>query len=1755
MLTGPELSSLATRPQDGDLEEFLRSLQKSGDSVAPAPPADQSGSSLSNTHQGQSGPPTINDAVHVDATRQEERVEGATSGAPGDAASHGQGSGPVDDGTASEPTPAENLVSARSRPQDAPADEPGIALDESTLTYPSSSPAALDAINRDPASLQLVAGGAAPTAPGGELVTGSIVADATDDEETEQFENAENAENVENVENEESPPTDLTVTGGTVQENAAAGTVVATLAGVDQDAGSTFTYTLDADPSGMFELIGNEIRVKAGANLDYETAASHDLVVTVTDAGGLNHTETVTVTVTDQPGATIIGTSGSDVLIGTNEEDTISGLGGNDTLSGGAGNDWLDGGAGNDTMSGGIGDDTYIVSAAADTVTENSGEGTDTVQASVDYALGTNVENLTLTGSGNNDATGNALDNVLTGNSGNNVLDGGAGDDTMAGGAGNDTYAVDAAGDTVAENAGEGTDTVQASISYTLGDNVENLTLTGTGNIDGTGNALNNPLVGNSGTNILDGGAGNDTMSGGAGNDTYVVDSAGDAVSESSGQGTDTVQSSISYTLGSNVENLTLTGSGNINATGNTLDNILIGNAGNNTLSGGAGSDSMSGGAGDDIYVVDNAGDTVSENLGEGTDTVQSSISYALGANVENLTLTGSGNINATGNELDNILTGNSGNNVLDGGAGDDTMTGGSGNDIYVVDSAGDTVTEVSGQGTDTVQSSIGYTLGANVENLTLTGTDNIDATGNTLNNTILGNAGANLLDGGSGNDAMSGGAGDDTYVVDSTSDTATEAAGEGTDTIQSSVSYTLGANVENLTLTGSGNINATGNTLDNSLTGNVGNNVLSGGAGDDAMSGGAGDDTYIVDSAGDTISESSNQGTDTVQSSVGYTLGSNVENLTLTGSGNIDAAGNELDNTLVGNAGANVLDGGAGDDAMSGGAGNDTYVVDSAGDTVTEGTNQGTDTVQASISYTLGSNVENLTLTGTEDINATGNTLNNTILGNSGDNALSGGTGSDSMSGGAGDDIYVVDNAGDTVSENANEGTDTVQSSVSFALGANVENLTLTGNSNNISATGNTLDNTLTGNDRNNILDGGVGNDTMIGGAGNDTYVVDAAGDTVNENANEGTDTVQASINYVLGANVENLTLTGSGNIDATGNALNNTLVGNSGANILDGGAGNDTMSGGAGDDTYVVDSASDSVTESAGQGTDTVQASISYTLGSNVENLTLTGTGNINATGNTLDNVLTGNAGNNTLSGGTGGDSMSGGGGDDIYVVDNAGDTVNEAADEGTDTIQSSVTYTLGANVENITLTGNSGIGATGNELDNTLTGNSGANALAGGAGDDWLDGGTGNDTMSGGTGDDTYVVNAASDSVMENAGEGTDTVRASATYTLSANVENLILTGSGNINATGNSLDNVLTGNSGNNTLSGGAGNDTMIGGAGNDIYVVDAAGDTVTENPNEGTDTVQSSIGYTLGDNVENLTLTGSDAINATGNELDNTLTGNSGANVLDGGGGDDVMRGGSGNDTYVVDSTGDTVTESSGQGTDTVQASVSFTLSSNVENLTLTGSGNINATGNSSANTLIGNAGNNVLDGGTGNDTMSGGAGDDTYVVNAAGDSVNEAASEGTDTVQAGVTYTLGSNVENLTLTGSGNINGTGNSLDNALTGNSGNNALDGGAGNDLLTGGAGNDTMIGGAGDDLFVYMKAHGNDSVNGGSGWVDTVQLDQSAGSLEFGTDWTINLTSGSILSQNPGELVLSNDADGAISVSDGSQITLTDVERIHW
>jgi Ca2+-binding RTX toxin-like protein len=443
---------------------------------------------------------------------------------------------------------------------------------------------------------------------------------------------------------------------------------------------------------------------------------------------------------------------------------------------------------------------------------------------------------------------------------------------------------VDNASDVVIENAGEGTDTVESWISYTLGNNVENLMLAGTSAINGTGNSLNNALYGNSGDNILNGGTGADTMSGGAGNDTYYVDNVGDVIVETSGWDIDWVYSSVSYTLGSYLELLIQTGTSAINGTGNELDNYIGGNSGNNyltggagndTLNGGAGIDTMSGGIGNDTYNVDIAADVVIENAGEGTDTVESWISYTLGTNLENMILEGTSTLNGTGNSANNVLTGNSANNVLDGGTGADTMIGGGGDDTYYVDDTGDVVIENAGEGWwDMVQSSITYTLSANVDALTLTGTSNINGTGNSLDNFILGNSGNNVLTDGTGNDTLNGGAGIDTmsggigndcYNVDNASDVVIENAGEGTDTVESWISYTLGNNVENLMLAGTSALNGTGNSVNNVLTGNSAVNTLTGNAGNDTLDGGTGNDSLVGGTGSDTYVYRSTDGQDTI--------------------------------------------------------------------------------------------------------------------------------------------------------------------------------------------------------------------------------------------------------------------------------------------------------------------------------------------------------------------------------------------------------------------------------------------------------------------------------------------------------------------------------------------------------------------------------------------------------------------------------------------------------------------------------------------------------------------------------------------------------------------------------------------------------------------------------------------------------------------------------------------------------------------------
>ncbi|NEP27285.1 calcium-binding protein [Moorena sp. SIO3I6] len=293
--------------------------------------------------------------------------------------------------------------------------------------------------------------------------------------------------------------------------------------------------------------------------------------------------------------------------------------------------------------------------------------------------------------------------------------------------------------------------------------------------------------------------------------------------------------------------------------------------------------------------------------------------------------------------------------------------------------------------------------------------------------------------------------------------------------------------------------------------------------------------------------------------------IGDNLNNYGYGGSGNDYLYGYGGNDTLVGGSGNDYLNGGIGSDRMYGGTGNDRYVVDSTGDVVTEYVNQGIDTVESSINYTLGDNLENLTLTGSA-YSGNGNSLNNiisgnssnnvlfgksgndTIYGNGGDDALVGGTDSDRMYGGTGNDIYSVDSTGDVVTEYVNQGIDRVYSSISYMLGDNVENLTLTGSA--YYGHGNSLNNSISGNSSNNLLWGKSGNDELYGNAGTDVLL----GDLGNDILDSGSDN-----DYLYG---------GFGNDTLTGGSGNDSLYGYGGSSSGE----RDILTGGTGADTFAL-------------------------------------------------------------------------------------------------------------------------------------------------------------------------------------------------------------------------------------------------------------------------------------------------------------------------------------------------------------------------------------------------------------------------------------------------------------------------------------------------------------------------------------------------------------------------------------------------------
>ena len=570
------------------------------------------------------------------------------------------------------------------------------------------------------------------------------------------------------------------------------------------------------------------------------------------------------------------------------------------------------------------------------------------------------------------------------------------------------------------------------------------------------------------------------------------------------------------------------------------------------------------------------------------------------------------------------------------------------------------------------------------------------------------------------------------------------------------------------------------------------------------------------------------------------------------------------------------------------------------------------------------------------------------------------------------------------------------------------------------------------------------------------------------------------------------------------------------------------------------------------------------SITLSNTDVNFTLTGTVDYNIYGNNLTNRITGNDANNRIYGVDGHDSLTGGGGNDSlyggdgndtlvgsagddymagdygndsFVIDSTGDVVVEEVNKGIDIVYTAlVDYTLTSNVEYLTMTGSNSLIGHGNALDNRLIGNSGDNqlfgedgndAMYGGLGNDTIFGGNGNDVLSGqesenelhgGAGNDTYYISVGLDTIFENANEGTDTVVMQSSFTLPEHFENLTLTGTSNAIGRGNAARNTLIGNDGNNQLFGEDGNDsldgrgglnTLVGGKGDDIYTIRTVDDHIVENAGEGNDTVwiaQNVGSYTLG-NLENLHMSaaGTGYEIMTGNNANNYITVNT---VL-------TVEALGGNDTIIADRAAAIY---GGDGND----SITSTLGTSVYG----GAGNDYIKVGSGANYIHGDDGNDTIDiSDTNGHWMYGGKGDDTYVfVNKSTTTsyynfLFEYANEGVDTVKTDITFSLDSNipiaerifnsesnayyVENLTLVGTGNINGYGNTLNNNVLGNSGNNLLEGGDGNDFLVSNGGNDTLNGGNHNDT---LMANGNQAAGVTLNQTGTIQMTGGAGNDTF-------------------------------------------------
>jgi Ca2+-binding RTX toxin-like protein len=1255
--------------------------------------------------------------------------------------------------------------------------------------------------------------------------------------------------------------------------------------------------------------------------------------------------------------ATINGTAGNDTLSGTTGTDTINGLGGNDSLQGFDGNDSVLGGAGNDTV---------------------------------------------------------------RGNNGTDWVEGGAGNDNVGGGSGQDSFAFHEAGSANADvfnDFSSNWDNIQLDAAFFTALGSAGRFSSGDARFwsstSGTAHDADDRIIYNTATRQL----------------WYDADGNGSGAAQLIGTlntGATVVASDI-WVFGAPAggSGQTVNGtSGNDSLVGGAGNDTINGFDGEDTINGLGGADSMIGGAHSDLYFVDNAGDVIVEFENGGIDQVNASVSYTLAAWVNDLTLTGSANINGTGNDVANVITGNSGANNLSGGLDDDTLIGGDGNDT---------------------------------------------------------------LDGGAGTNVLDGGLGDDTYTA-----TGTIMDAGGIDTLITEGGG-LPDGIENMIILDSTNPEpaAAGNALANRITSQVTGQVfIDGMEGNDTLVGGAGAERFSFhapDYGNDTVDGGGQPGLARDWLFVGWnsaaqmTAAGFVTGGGTGGSGSITFSnieviqGSGFNDRLVAGSTGITLHGGGGDDTLVGGAGNDT--LDGEGEFETTSP-------------------------------ATGN---DEIFGGAGNDLIGGWRGNDTLDGGAGDDTFSLHGAEGLYGTDVihgGDGVDTVQliamnasapvvvdlAAGTVTGGAEGSSATLTSIENAIVAFGNAAPYHITGSVASNVLQGGSGSDTISGGAGNDTLSGGAGPDDFVFNTAPGSANADLITDFSSGSDKIHLENTAHANLGAAGNftagdarfaanssgsaqdssdrIIYNTTTGQllydadgsgSGASQLiatlsgapallatdiavvgeGGGSGGQTINGTPNNDSLVGTSGNDTINGFGGN--DTLRGAGGGPDGADTLN---GGSGNDSLVGGPLEDgadLLIGGDGNDTLDGWSHffgeqdplAETMDGGLGDDVYRVDNASDVLVDGG--GTDTIHAAdMSWTLAAGFENLVIhngeqeTGRTGIG---NELDNhmtlawrgTLEGRDGNDTLVAGPVEDvWLDGGTGDDVLEGETGQDTLIGGAGNDTMF-----GDDS---SDLFVFEGNFGSDFVDGDiGRVDVLNFSgAGSAVTVDFGTGTASGASGSVAFV-----DIERAEgSAFDDVLR---------AGAIGVELAGGDGNDTLVGGQA--------NDTLDGSSGSDRLEGGAGDDWLNGG----TWVFPSEGP----------------------------------------QDGADVLIGGDGNDTLSGWAGRphdidelvETMDGGLGDDLFMVDNANDVLID--SGGIDVVNTfGVDWTLGAGFEHLSMSfdePEGAATGIGNELDNIIS-SAGGGRLEGRGGHDTLTGGAGRGTYLGGDGNDSI-----HGgdfNDTLDGGAG-----------------------------------------------------------------